>query len=219
MLARLLQLCKRPMARVAFYIDGFNLYHAIEALGKPQLKWLNLMALAASFVKQQDTIAKVRYFSAVQVWDMQKSRRHQRYLDALFAVGVSPTLSVFQKSNKYCSLYRRYCDFKEEKQTDVALAIAALSDAMDGIVDRAVFVTADSDHVPLIREVKRRFPEIDLLLAAPPGRLALARELGRMFPAVDEITEGRIAACLLPRDVYNAAGKKVATCPTAYLPQ
>ena len=28
--------------RAAFYIDGFNLYHAIDRMGQPHLKWLNL---------------------------------------------------------------------------------------------------------------------------------------------------------------------------------
>ncbi len=28
------------MTRIIAYIDGFNLYHAIDSLGKPHLKWL-----------------------------------------------------------------------------------------------------------------------------------------------------------------------------------
>lgn len=28
------------MARVSFYVDGFNLYHAIRKLQRPELKWL-----------------------------------------------------------------------------------------------------------------------------------------------------------------------------------
>ena len=34
--------------RVACYVDGFNLYHAIDDLRKPHLKWVNLWALAES---------------------------------------------------------------------------------------------------------------------------------------------------------------------------
>src|SRR5829696_9188995 len=40
-----------PMSKVACYIDGFNLYHSIDELRKPHLKWVNLWALAESFVR------------------------------------------------------------------------------------------------------------------------------------------------------------------------
>ena len=31
-----------PRRRVSVYIDGFNLYHAIDALNENHLKWLDL---------------------------------------------------------------------------------------------------------------------------------------------------------------------------------
>jgi hypothetical protein len=34
------------MRDVIAYIDGFNLYHAIDDLEKPHLKWLDLNALS-----------------------------------------------------------------------------------------------------------------------------------------------------------------------------
>ena len=34
------------MTRVACYVDGFNLYHAINDLNKPHLKWLDIRAVA-----------------------------------------------------------------------------------------------------------------------------------------------------------------------------
>ena len=40
------------MATVSFYVDGFNLYHAINGLHRPQLKWLNLRELAISFLEK-----------------------------------------------------------------------------------------------------------------------------------------------------------------------
>jgi hypothetical protein len=39
------------MKRVACFIDGFNLYHSVEELKKPHLKWLNLWGLAQAFIK------------------------------------------------------------------------------------------------------------------------------------------------------------------------
>ena len=36
--------------RAAFYVDGFNLYHPINDLGKPYLKWLDLWALGEHLI-------------------------------------------------------------------------------------------------------------------------------------------------------------------------
>jgi hypothetical protein len=54
--------------RVACYIDGFNLYHAIADLGKPHLKWVDLFALAQSLCRAEETLVKVAYFSAYATW-------------------------------------------------------------------------------------------------------------------------------------------------------
>ena len=43
------------MSRVAIYIDGFNLYHSIDELKRPQLKWLNLWALSELIVRDDET--------------------------------------------------------------------------------------------------------------------------------------------------------------------
>lgn len=39
-----------PLHRTIALIDGFNLYHAIASLRRPELKWLNVKALAAIFI-------------------------------------------------------------------------------------------------------------------------------------------------------------------------
>jgi hypothetical protein len=46
--------------RVACYIDGFNLYHAIDDLDKPHLKWLDVCALAKSLCRVGEDLVKVR---------------------------------------------------------------------------------------------------------------------------------------------------------------
>jgi hypothetical protein len=46
----------QPTKRVSFYIDGFNLYHAIDELGDDRLKWLNLTSLCQSFLRPGDQL-------------------------------------------------------------------------------------------------------------------------------------------------------------------
>ena len=52
--------------RAAFYIDGFNLYHAIADLKEPFLKWLNLWELAATLIPRQSEEV-VRVFFALPI--------------------------------------------------------------------------------------------------------------------------------------------------------
>jgi len=207
------------MSRTSYYVDGFNLYHAIKPLACPELKWLNLHALATSFLRQEDTLAEVTYFTAMLTWNAEKCRRHRAYIDALSASGVSVVVSKFIKGNRFCRQFTRYCDFHEEKQTDVALAVKVLRDAQAGIIERAVLVTADSDQIPLIRELRKSFPSLSIEIAAPPGRMREARELCSVASRFSEISPGRLRTCLLPRNVVDESGRTVAVCPARYLPR
>jgi len=207
------------MCRTSYYVDGFNLYHAIKPLARPELKWLNLYALATSFLRQEDTLAEVTYFTAMLMWNAEKCRRHRAYIDALSAYGVRVVESKFIKSNRFCRQFDRYCDFHEEKQTDVALAVKVLRDAQAGSIDRAILVTADSDQIPLIRQLRESFPSLSVEIAAPPGRIREARELCSVASRFSEISAGRLRTCLLPRSVVDEDGRIVAVCPARYLPQ
>ena len=204
--------------RVGFYVDGFNLYHAINALARPELKWLNLHALAMSFLGKHDELAEVNYFAAMLRWNADKCRRHRAYIDALSTYGVRVVQSKFLKSNRFCRQFGRYCDFHEEKQTDVALAVKVLRDAQEASIERAILVTADSDQIPLVRQLRESFPSLSVEIAAPPGRMRAARELCNAASRFSELSPGRLRTCLLPRSVRAKDGRVIAVCPARYLP-
>ena len=136
--------------KVAVYIDGFNLYHAIDGLNRPQLKWLNLATLARSFVRQNEVLAKCHYFTSISMWNPDKAERHTAYIAALEAYGVQCSLGVFKQSKRFCREQKRTCSFTEEKRTDVALAVNVVADAMKHVFDRLVLITADTDQIPTI---------------------------------------------------------------------
>ena len=46
------------------YIDGFNLFHAINELSRPELKWVNLWSLSESLLREEEELIEVNYFSA-----------------------------------------------------------------------------------------------------------------------------------------------------------
>jgi NYN domain len=113
---------------------------------------------------------------------------------------------------QFTPLVTRY----EEKQTDVAIASTILADAIRGNMSRIILVTADSDQIPLVKTIKECFPDIVITLAAPPGRGGEARELGGLVHERRPIDVGHLRSCLLPKDIYNSLGKKVATRPALY---
>jgi uncharacterized LabA/DUF88 family protein len=198
------------------YVDGFNLYHAIEALDDHRLKWINLKELGRSFVKPGEELNRVIFFTAVLTWNKDKQQRHKIFIAAQKAIGVDVVESNFRKMSRHCRIMDRYCARHEEKQTDVAIAAMMLGDAMRNDFHRAVLVTADSDQVPLVRELRRCFPKKRVTLAAPPGRGGDSRELGSEVHDRTPITAGRLRACALPRDVLDKKGRKVATMPARY---
>ena len=86
------------MTRAIAYIDGFNLYHAIDDLNK--LKWLDLWALNASLAREGEFLAKVYYFSAYPTWKPESEKRHRMYVRALMAQGVTCHLGHFKRKDK-----------------------------------------------------------------------------------------------------------------------
>jgi uncharacterized LabA/DUF88 family protein len=202
--------------RVACYIDGFNLYHAIADLQKPHLKWVDLNALAQSLCREKETLIKVAYFSAYATWLPAKYARHRAYVAALKSRGVECHMARFSEQQTRCNECGATWKRHEEKETDVHFSLTFLEDAFDDIFDRAIIVSADGDHVPAVRTVRRRWPGKQIFAATPPERHHKAREMLKVCHSGTPITAGRLSKCLLPEIVTDAGGSVIATRPQSY---
>ncbi|WP_421904286.1 NYN domain-containing protein [Mameliella sp.] len=199
------------------YVDGFNLYHAIDDLGDDSLKWFDLWGFSKSLLRRDEFLDKVSFFTAVLSWDKAKRLRHSAYVSALSAKGVNVVNSNFKKQQKYCFEQDRYCKFREEKKTDVAIGVSIVADAMSGRFSRAVLITADSDQIPAVEVARAENPEAEFSLVLPPGRKGMARGLSSLFDVKGrEITADRMRRHLMPRNVYDASGQLAATRPSNY---
>lgn len=108
---------KAAKSRAAVYIDGFNLYHAVDALGQPWLKWLNLWALSESLInKRQETLEYVLWCTAEITSDAEKQKRHKEYQKALEEVGVSFAFGHFISDPVECRSCRDVYVKRTEKQ-------------------------------------------------------------------------------------------------------
>ncbi|MEO5707146.1 MAG: NYN domain-containing protein [Alteraurantiacibacter sp.] len=201
------------MRRVIVYIDGFNLYHAIDDLGQSHLKWLNLRALAESLLRTGEQVKLVRYFSAYATWKTDAYARHRDYVAALKAQGVETNMASFKKKPRRCFSCGAQWFGHEEKETDVNIAVQMVADALTGEVDRLILISADTDLAPPIRTIAQLAPQCEVFVATPPKRFKNCQALK---PAL-EITAGRIAKCLLPAQVQVSATKTIAR-PQSYAP-
>lgn len=202
------------MTRIIAYIDGFNLYHAIDSLGKPHLKWLDLWALSHSIARTGETIQAVNYFSAFATWLPAEHLRHREYVKALEHKGVTCLMGHFKNKARTCKQCGASWVQHEEKETDVHIAARLVADAYENRFDRAVLITADSDLAPALNIIKAAFPKKELFVSAPPGRYKHARSLNIKL----EITPGRLAKCLLPETALDATGTPLFQRPQSYTP-
>ena len=161
------------MAKVVCFIDGFNLYHALD--DHPEwckYKWLNLCTLAGHFVTGADTIEDVYFFTAVTRWSPDKTQRHENYIKALESKGVKIVLGRFTERDIKCKLCGKTFKKIEEKQTDVNIAIKMLELAHANAYDTALLISADSDLSAAVHGVRSVFPEKQIKMIIPIGRRA-----------------------------------------------
>lgn len=161
---------------------------------------------------------RVAFFSALNTWDGEKRARHLNSIDALEHLGVHVVLSKFDKVSRYCHQYERFCDARQEKQTDVAIAVELMSDCYEAGIERVLLITADSDQIPIVKRLRERFPHLIVYLIAPPKRLSVARDLGKHCNGISELTRGRLFQHLLPAEIRDSRGSLVAARPAKYAP-
>jgi len=210
--------------RVRCYIDGFNLYHAIDQLGQDHLKWVDLWKLMEHFLDPaQHRLDAVFYFSAFATWLPGPHRRHIQYVNALRAVGVTSVMGKFYEKPRQCVRCNNQWIAHEEKSSDVNIAVSLVGDAYDDLYDRALLVSRDSDLAPGVRRVLAKFPAKKVVIVAPPGRnhsseLVQALPQKRRSRYLKTIKPLHLERSLLPAGVKDHQGQVVAVRPVKYEP-
>lgn len=209
---------KLERERVICFVDGFNLYHALDALKKPYLKWLDLRKLFSHLTKSKSQIiTQILFFSAYPTWRPDAYRRHRNYVTALSTTGVTPILGQFKNKPKQCQKCGSKWVSHEEKETDVNLALALLDLAYKDQYDHAFLLTRDSDLAPAVHKVKQNFPQKKITVLAPYNY----RHSSELVQAADghkSINFNHISTSLLPADIYDMGGNLVVKRPQEYNP-
>lgn len=207
--------------RVQCFVDGFNLYHAIDRLGADHLKWNDLRRLVSIFIDpNQHDLREVFYFSAWADWLPASVARHREYVSAIQAQGCTIRMGRFKESKSRCRLCGKSWIAHEEKETDVNIALQLLLGAAQDDYDVAMLVSRDSDLTPAVRMVRDKFPQKQIKIISPP-KAGHSKEMGRLVGRknLSSIKQIHLERTLLPSSVVDPATRSiVATRPPSYDP-
>lgn len=200
------------MPRIIALVDGFNLYHSLEENpGYHKYKWLDIEKLLKTYFPVG--LEEIFYFTSPTPWDLEKVARHKVFIKALESTGIEVIYGKFKDRDRKCPHCKQKYKSREEKQTDVSIALTLFRLAHEGKFDEAVLLTGDSDQLPSFREVRKCFPGLRLGVVLPIGREAA--ELKTESDFYIRIRERVLAKCVFSTEVRLADGT-ILECPVGW---
>ena len=163
------------MKKAIFYIDGFNFYYGLKAKAEENSQWKNyywidLIKFCSKFLPDKTELVAVKYFTSPPQNPEKRSRQ-----GAFFKANKIINGDRFEIINgQYllkdvnCSQCKRNFSVPEEKRTDVNIAIHVLTDCFEENVDHVYFITADSDQIPTMQLINKKFPDKVFKVLFPP---------------------------------------------------
>ena len=222
-----------PKDRVAFYVDGFNLFHG--SLKGTEYKWLNLEAFCDHFVRERQELVVVKYFTAlVRDRPGNPGQRH-RQKEYLRALATLPKVEIyhghFLKRKAVRQLARppasrdgkrrkdrglREVWIEEEKGSDVNLASQFLSDGFRARYDVAFIISNDGDLKMPVEIGREQFKASSIVINPHPEVRSRAltpdgTDLGRYYRRV---RPSALRASQLPAELEDADGR--IRCPPGW---
>lgn len=203
------------MNRIIFFIDGFNLYHSLN--DNPihhKYKWLDLHKLCECFIKKEDAIQDIYYFTALAKWLPEKVKRHQNYIKALFLKNIKIIYGEFKVKDRRCQaqcgqIYRSH----EEKQSDVNIIANLFKLAYEDKYDTGIVISGDSDLTAGIRTVQSTFPAKKIGIISPFGRSS--KQLKQIADFHMKIKEKHLSSSVFPLQI-DLGGNKYLICPSTW---
>ena len=203
--------------RAGFYVDGFNLYHAIDDLGKPYLKWLSLMKLCQRFSRQfKAEVAEIVFCTAYFRGDFGKLKRHETYVAALQSEGVAVLFGHETKEDVNCRVCGAQRKQAREKETDINVALSLFEAAASGRIDQAFLISGDTDQAATLRFMTKYFPHVNVVVLVPPKR-PIPSHLQNLSWKAQGISETDLDLSVLPGMLNSSTGRLI-TRPPSYTP-
>lgn len=202
------------MAKVFFFFDGFNLYHAFDSVPRYHpYKWISLTALAKCYLRSADRLAGINYFTTLATWDAAKAARHRLFIKAQENEGVEVVYGAFKRKDRKCPACKAVFKSHEEKETDVNIALRLFQLAIRDNYDRAIIVSGDTDLLPAIKAVQATFPGKQIGVLIPIGRAS--EDLKKQADFHHKMKEAHLQAARYP-DSLTLSDGAILHCPPAW---
>ncbi len=213
------------------YVDGYNLYYG--RLRNSAFKWLDVVTLFDSIVAQRDQnekIVRLHLFTAPALasfathgaasvnaqsaYHRALQAKHPERFEIVYgkhSYDRSGTLlPSFVDGQAYDRNLRSRVWILEEKKTDVNLALRIYRDACQGLYDRIILMSNDSDAEPVLQAVRQDFPHIMIGVVIPippptPGAATHRRISGSLANQADwlmpHLTDEQLREAQLPDQI------------------
>lgn len=210
------------LKRVTFYIDGFNFYFGLKRTKKidPDWRkyyWIDMVKLCESFLGENQILAKVIYFTASPL-SPQKNSRQSAFLNANRLINGDRFEIVrgkYLEKHLICPYCKGDICRPEEKKTDVNISIRMIEDCVMSKTDCISLISADSDLVPPLELIQRRFPNIGIKVYFPPSNFSNDLKDNiihhRSKPILLIKNQRRFENAVMPDEVSD--GQKIYTIP------
>lgn len=159
--------------RADVYVDGFNLYFG-ALRGRTRCKWLDIRLLCTKLFRDVD-IGAIKYFTAEPSGPSEKRINHANYMRALSTDADTEIIygkhKITSKNGRvvipdYLKGERVKTRVREEKMTDVNIAIHLLYDAIARDNESAILISNDSDLAPAVKMVRQNVGQ-DVIVVRP----------------------------------------------------
>lgn len=206
------------MERVTFYVDGFNFYYGLKRSFQKiwgRFYWIDIVKLFNSFLKKGMELQKVCYFTAEPLND-EKRNRQGAFLNANELLNQS-TFEVirgkFLEKHYECPYCHADILKPEEKKTDVNISIRMIEDCLLNSTDTIILVSADTDLIPPLELIKKRFPEKKIKVYFPPSNFSNhirdTLHTWKQKPVLLKKNVGKFEAAIMPNEVEKDGKKYV----------
>jgi uncharacterized LabA/DUF88 family protein len=212
--------------RTIFYIDGFNFYYGLKNKKRinplwTKYYWIDIVKLCEQFLGPEDTLVKVKYFTAPPLSLGKRIRQ-----SALFKANDIINGDKFELiRGKYimkpmmCNNCNTQFEKPEEKRTDVNISVQLLGDCVLDNVDKLVLISADSDLVPPLEFIKHNFPRKKIKIYFPPTSYSndLRNTSFRRKIVKLENNQSNFEKAIMPNEVVKADGSDTAIIPANWI--
>ena len=118
--------------KVIVYVDGFNFYYGLK--GDPKWKryyWLDIVKFFEKFMKPDQELIKVKYFSARPDNQEKNARQYAFFLANMENSRFQLILGKYLKKKITCFNCGNIINTYEEKESDVRIATQIVSDSYE----------------------------------------------------------------------------------------